>query len=127
MNAVVLGETTGFSMFAVMEPAAEEYTITPSAGANGSITPETAQTVGLGLDSTTFAITPDVGYHIVDVLIDGTSVGPVTSYQFTNVDADHTISATFAPDTYTITTAAGAGGTISPASPLVAHGADQSS
>jgi hypothetical protein len=61
-----------------------------------------------------FTITPDVGYHIVDVLVDGSSVGAVPTYTFTNVTANHTISATFAINIYTITASAGAHGAIVP-------------
>jgi hypothetical protein len=46
----------------------------------------------------TFAITPKSGFHVQDVLVDGSSVGAVTTYTFTSVTADHTISATFAID-----------------------------
>ncbi|WP_372946616.1 TSUP family transporter, partial [Muriicola sp.] len=44
----------------------------------------------------TFAITPNACHTIADVVVDGGSVGPVASYTFTNVTANHTISATFA-------------------------------
>jgi hypothetical protein len=47
-------------------------------------------------DDQTFTITPDTGYHILDVLVDGVSVGTVASYTFVDVAADHTVSATFA-------------------------------
>ena len=90
--------------------AIDTFTITPTAGANGSITPGTAQTIEYG-GSQTFTITPATGYHIADVLVDGNSVGPVTSYPFTTVTANHTVSATFAIDTFTITATAGANGT----------------
>lgn len=72
------------------------YTITPSAGAGGSITPGTVQTVNTG-GSKAFTITPATGYHIADVKVDGDSVGAVTSYTFANVTASHTILAVFAP------------------------------
>lgn len=49
-------------------------------------------------DSATFAITPDVGYHIVDVKVDNVSVGPVPSYTFHNVYGEHSIYAEFALD-----------------------------
>ena len=91
------------------------FKITPSAGARGSISPATVQTIESGASSAVFAITPNAGYHVADVLVDGASVGAVTSYQFTNVTADHTISALFAADTFTITPGAGANGSISPA------------
>ena len=47
------------------------------------------------------------GYHIADVLVDGGSVGAVSGYTFTNVTADHTIAASFALRSYTITASAG--------------------
>ena len=56
---------------------------------------------------------------MADVLVDGVSVGAVTSYTFTDVTADHTIEATFAINTYTITASAGANGTISPTGAVV--------
>lgn len=70
------------------------YTITASAGANGSISPSGAVSVNEGANQT-FAITPNSGYIIADVLVDGTSVGAKESYTFENVTANHTISATF--------------------------------
>ncbi len=50
--------------------------------------------VGDGQDQA-FTITADTGYHILDVLVDGSSVGAVSTYTFTNVVADHTIAAFF--------------------------------
>jgi hypothetical protein len=105
---------------------ATTFTITPSAGANGSISPNSPQTVAKGA-SVTFTITPASGYHIADVLVNGASVGGVGSYTFTNVTANGTISATFAANpsgTFTITPSAGANGSISPATAqTVASGA----
>jgi hypothetical protein len=87
--------------------------ITPSAGAHGAITPGTTQAVDVGTDKT-FAIVPATGYHIVDVLRDGVSIGASSAVTFTNVLVDHTLSATFAIDTFTITPTAGAHGTVTP-------------
>ncbi len=53
------------------------FTITASAGANGQISPSGAQTLNAG-SSQSFTITPDAGYHVADVLVDGLSVGAVT-------------------------------------------------
>ena len=53
------------------------------------------QSVAAG-GSLTCSINADPGYHVADVLVDGLSVGARTSYEFTNVQADHTISASFA-------------------------------
>jgi len=70
------------------------YTITATAGANGSISPSGAVTVTHG-GSQTFTITGDPNYAVDDVDVDAGSVGAVSSYTFTNVTADHTIDATF--------------------------------
>lgn len=97
------------------------YTITPSAGTGGSISPSTAVTVTAG-GSQTFTITPASGYSIGSVLVDGTSIGAQASYTFSNVSANHTISATFTQNpvpvtaSYTITPSAGANGSLSPSS-----------
>lgn len=91
------------------------YTISASAGANGSITPGGIYTVTEG-SGQTFDIVPEEGYKIEDVLVDGASVGAVSSYTFTNVTADHSLSASFAKIvTYTITASAGSNGSITPA------------
>ncbi|MCX6688743.1 MAG: type IV pilin, partial [Methanoregula sp.] len=94
--------------------AISTYTITASTGVNGNVTPAGATSVNYGSNQT-YTITPATGYHVADVLIDGSSVGNVTTYQFTNVVAAHTISATFAINTYTITASTGANGNVTPA------------
>ena len=101
--------------------AINTFTITPFAGPNGSISPATPQTVDYD-SNLTFTITPNTGCHVLDALVDGNSVGVVTTYTFTNVTANHTIAATFAINpitisTYTLTYTAGANGTISGTSP----------
>ena len=93
------------------------YTITPSAGPHGTITPSNRVAVRRG-SSKTFLITPDRGFIIKDVLVDGTSVGPVTSYTFSEVQDDHRISATFEKAFLTIIPDTGHHGTISPSSPV---------
>jgi PKD repeat protein len=65
--------------------------------------------------SQTYTITPNTGYHVVDVLVNGASVGAITSYTFPSVTADQTISATFAINTFKITASAGTNGVVSPA------------
>jgi len=69
------------------------YTITATAGAGGSISPGSV-TVTHGSDQT-FTITPDQGYQVADVLVDGLSVGAVASYTFNNVTSSHTLEAVF--------------------------------
>jgi hypothetical protein len=80
--------------------AVRTYTITLTAGANGSISPSTPQTVNYGA-SRAFTITANTGYHILDVGVDGVSQGAVVSYTFTNVTANHALTATFAINTST--------------------------
>lgn len=70
------------------------YTITASAEGGGSINPEGRISVTRG-GTKNFTITSKDGYLIADVLVDGKSVGAVSSYTFTNVRENHTISATF--------------------------------
>lgn len=73
------------------------YTVSASAGEGGSISPSGKTSVDKG-DDLTFAITPDEGYVVDDVLVDGVSVGSVTSYTLRDVAKSHTISASFVPD-----------------------------
>ncbi len=94
------------------------YTITASAGANGTISPSGSVVVSGGT-STTFTMTPNSGYKIATVTVDGSSVATNPTYTFSNVTANHTISATFSVSTYTITASAGANGTISPSGSVV--------
>ena len=64
----------------------------PASG--GSISPSGTIQVNYG-ESKTFTITPYSGYKISTVKVDGKSIGPVSSYTFTNITSDHTIEATF--------------------------------
>ena len=71
------------------------YTIEASAGTGGSISPSGDVIVDCGTDKT-FTITPDsVFYEIADVEVDGSPVGPASTYEFLNVTEGHTIEATF--------------------------------
>ncbi|MCX5998815.1 MAG: hypothetical protein NTU41_04290 [Chloroflexi bacterium] len=79
------------------ESSSPVYTITASAGDHGSISPSGAVAVDSG-GTQTFTINPEPGYHVADVLVDGSSVGALTSYTLTNVSADHTVAAAFASD-----------------------------
>jgi len=77
-----------------------EYTITPSAGSGGSISPDAPLVVNQGA-TPSFTVTPDTNYHILDVQVDSVSVlGDLVAgvYTFPEVTVDHTIVASFAPD-----------------------------
>lgn len=74
------------------------YTVTASVSTiGGIITPTGASPVPTG-SWIGYAITPDRGYRVRMVYVDGTAVGAATSYNFTDVNGDHTISAEFEPD-----------------------------
>jgi hypothetical protein len=116
-------------------------TITATAGAGGKITALNNTSLSLATNGTStittlavtsganqsFTIAPSTGYMVQGVTVDGASVGALTSYTFSNVTANHTISATFAAATYTIAASAGTGGSISPnGSVAVTSGSSQS-
>ncbi len=76
------------------------YTITATAGANGSITPSGAVGVAAG-GSQTFTISPSSGYVIDTLNVDGLEVTATTSYTFSDVKANHTIEVTFKQESQT--------------------------
>lgn len=101
------------------------YTITAEAGMGGSVTPNGVTTVNEGT-SQTYTITPAAGYRIANILADGILAGAVSTYTFSNIFSNHTISVTFSIITYTLTSSAGAEVSISPAgSVTVNHGGSQ--
>ena len=100
--------------------AINTYTITGTANAGGTITPAGITNLNFGMNQI-YRIAPDPGYQLSDVKVDNISVGPLSSYTFNNIAANHTISATFSIITYTITSSAGAGGSISPAGAVIVN------
>ena len=70
------------------------YIIRATAGAGGFITPSGDVSVRAGANQT-FTITPNRGYAVSDVKIDGRSIGAVRSYTFENISASHTIEVQF--------------------------------
>ena len=101
--------------------AINTFTITASAGSNGSINPSGSVSVNYGAGRT-FTMTPITScYKVLNVLVDGSSVGAVTSYTFSNVTANHTISATFAIKADTITASAGNNGSITPSGQVIVN------
>ena len=97
------------------------FTLTYNAGANGTISGTTPQTVTYGQNGTAVTAVPDLHYHFVN-WSDASTANPRTD---TNVTANHTVTANFAIDTYTLTYTAGANGSITGTSPqTVNYGAD---
>lgn len=70
------------------------YVITASAGNGGTISPNGNVSVVRGSDKV-FTITAKDGYRISNVIVDGESVGAVSTYTFRNVTTKHTIAASF--------------------------------
>ena len=93
--------------------APKELAISASAGTGGSISPSGTVKVKYGEDKS-FTITPNEGYDIQSVTVDGQNKGKITSYTFEDVKEAHSISASFVKKTFKITASAGAGGSISP-------------
>ena len=127
VDGASVGAVTSYTFYHVIADhtiaasfAIDTRTITASAGLNGSISPSGAVTVNCG-DDQTFAIAADSCYHILDVIVDGVSKGAVSTFTFTDVTANHTIEATFAIRTYTITASAELNGSISPSGAVVVN------
>lgn len=81
------------------QPPVQQYTITPSADANGTITPETPQVVNEGT-SLSFTANPNTSFGVNEWLLDGNAVQyGGTSYQLSDINANHTIAVTFSQAT----------------------------
>ena len=82
--------TSNHNLVVTSEPF--KYTITTSAGSNGSITP--SATVNYGSNKT-INMSPSTGYEVNEVIVDGINKGKITTYTFNNITDNHTISVTF--------------------------------
>ena len=80
------GAASGWSACLDVSIDIQQHTITATAGANGSISPAGPVTVNNGADQS-FSISPDQSYRVADVVVDGSSVGAVTTYTFHNVNS----------------------------------------
>ena len=121
--------TTNLNAAEDITPPSEpiSHTITASAGANGSISPSGSVSV-LGGANQKFTCTPQIGYRVADVVIDGTSRGAWKSYTFYRVAGDHSISVSFVLDVYTINVAVALGGSVvvsgTSITPIAVNGGD---
>jgi hypothetical protein len=115
---------TNHTISAYFSPSSvTNYTITASAGANGAIAPSGVVTLRSGSNQT-FTITGNSGYAVINVTVDGNSVGVTNSYTFNNVQTNHTISVNFGSTTtnFMINASAGANGSIAPSGSIVVPG-----
>jgi len=104
--------------FEAIDAGEDQYYINATSGPGGSITPAGLVTAAPG-SSVNFTIFASDGYAIQSVLVDGIESETDGTYQFTNIAANHTISASFEaieelPDRYYINASAGNGGVIAP-------------
>ena len=99
------------------------WTILSSATAGGTITPN-GSTVVVDGATPAYVIAPATGYHVPDVLVNGSSVGAVTNFTFPAVHANQTIAAAFAINVYTLDVTTSANGTVAklPDQPTYTHG-----
>jgi len=101
-----------------------QYTITPSASPNGSISPASPVTVKSG-GRQQFTAQPDVGWEVDTWSLDGTIVQAAgDTYVLTDIQADHEVHVTFKQLQYTLTASAGQSGSISPAGPVAVGSGD---
>ncbi|PCJ59988.1 MAG: hypothetical protein COA79_09280 [Planctomycetota bacterium] len=99
----------------VFEADAETYTIKVNASSNGALQPAN-ETVVVAGDSHLVQIIPNAGFRVLNVEVDGVSKGPLTSYVFTHISANHEIQATFieSEKALTILTRVNGVGTVTP-------------
>lgn len=98
------GPGIDYFIISPLEVPVDSFEITATAGEGGTITAEGLAEGKVAVpedESATFTITPNAGYEIADVKVDGASVGKKTAYTFDHVDSTHTIEATFAFTNYT--------------------------
>jgi hypothetical protein len=113
-SANMIVQISDFKAYGTPTSGLPSYSITSSSGSNGTINPSGTVTVSQSTNYT-YNIIANSGYQVANVLVDGLSVGPVTSYTFNNISTNHTILATFSDlSTFTITSSAGTGGIIAP-------------
>ena len=101
--------------------AISSYTVVAEDAENGFISPSGATSVTCG-ESISYEITPNVGYHLDSLFVDGSSVVPTSTYTFSNVVENHTIRPVFALDEFQVIASAGVGGSVSPTSQMVGYG-----
>jgi PKD repeat protein len=113
MVSVNSGVLSAGDLAIVADPTDNIYQVVATAGFGGGISDAGTSTLAKG-SSKIFTITPNPNYFILDVLVDGLPVGPVDTYEFSNVSTNHTIEAIFST-TYTVNATAGPNGSIAPA------------
>jgi hypothetical protein len=84
--------TANHTIQAIFAPVT--WTITASSLGNGIISPSGSVSVNQG-DNITFTMSPEIGYRVSDVVVDGVSQGDAETVTFSNVTANHAITVGF--------------------------------
>ena len=103
--------------------AINEYVISASVEGNGTITPVGDTVVACG-ENVAYSIVPETGWHISSLIVDENPVEITDGYTFADVRGEHTITAQFAINEYTVTATAGNGGSVTPMISEVTYGSD---
>ncbi len=112
-------ERSGRDIYAArLRASGAPFTIAASAGPHGQVVPSGVTYVPSG-DTQTFTFVPDVDYMVQDVLVDGASVGAVTSYTFSGVAASHTLAVSFTLAPRNIIAFAAASACLTPGTPTL--------
>lgn len=90
------GALYDYGTFRLNRTTPSRVSILASAGTGGSVTPSGTTLLDYAADGPTYAVMASSGYHISAVLVDGVSVGAVTTYDFGRVTSNHTLRAEFA-------------------------------
>ncbi|MEQ1831518.1 MAG: FlgD immunoglobulin-like domain containing protein [Candidatus Eisenbacteria bacterium] len=94
-HSVTVTDAAGCTATLAVDIVLRSYTVTASAGTGGSVAPAGAVAVACGA-SESFVLSPDVGFHVASVLLDGVGIGFVNPVTLADVTADRTLSVTFA-------------------------------
>ena len=130
VDGVSQGQVSSYTFSNVTAPhtvnvtSTKVFAINASGDGNGSIFPTGPFTVDIG-QTQTFNFTANAGYNISKVLVDNVSQSIADSYTFNNVQKNHTLSVSFALNTYNIIAKSDAHSTITPENASVTHGENQ--
>jgi hypothetical protein len=72
----------------------DSHTLTATTRGQGAISPAGIVTVSEGAGRS-FVFDSDDNHRLVDLIVDGASIGPVDAFSFENISASHTIEAVF--------------------------------
>jgi len=112
-NAKTLVTVPDVTEACTLTPVLQTYTVTATTDGNGSVVGESSREVSPG-SNTTFEFLPNPNYTVGTITGCGEGTRNGNSYTTAAITASCTVSASFQPVTYTITTAPGTGGSISP-------------